>query len=49
MSGFVCISKTLEFLQSDVKALKVLEFHFRPWKVLDFLFNKIEKYQLLRL
>ena len=36
ITGFVRVLKTLEFQQSDFKALKVLEFHFRSLKVLDF-------------
>ena len=38
--------KTLEFLESDFKALIVLEIGFWSLEVLDFLLNKIEKYQL---
>ena len=48
-TGFVCVLKTLEFQESDFKALKVLEFRFRSLKVLDFLLNEMEKYLLLRL
>ena len=40
--------KTLEFQESNFKALKVLEFRLRSLKVLDFLLNKIEKYLLLQ-
>ena len=42
-AGFVCVWKTLEFLESNFKALKVLEISFWSLKVLDFLVNKIEK------
>ena len=41
-AGFVRILKTLEFQESNFKALKVLEFRFQSLKVLDFLLNKIE-------
>ena len=46
ITGFVCVLKplkTLEFLESDFKALKVLEIGFWSLKVLNFLLNKIEK------
>ena len=45
--GFAHVLKTLEFLESDFQALKVLEIGFWSLKVLDFLLNKIEKYQSL--
>ena len=42
VTGFIRVLKTIEFQESDFKALKVLEFCFRSLKVLDFLSNKIE-------
>ena len=36
ISGFVRVLKTLEFLESDFKALKLLEIGFWSLKVLDF-------------
>ena len=37
------LESSLEFLESDFKALKVLEIGFWSLKVLDFLLNKIKK------
>ena len=45
LPGSVCNLKILEFQESDFKAFKVLEIGFWSLKVLDFLMNKIEKYQ----
>ena len=42
-SGFVCILKTLQFLESDFRALKVAEIGVWSLKVLDLLLNKIRK------
>ena len=47
VTGFVRVLKTLEFLKSDFKALKVLEIGFWSLKVLDFVLNKIEICQRL--
>ena len=44
-SGFLRVLKTLEFQESDFKALKVLEIGFWSLTVLDFSLNKILKYQ----
>ena len=41
--GLVCVLKTLEFLESNFKALKVLEIGFWSMKVFDFILSKIEK------
>ena len=46
-TGFVRSLKTLEFLEFDFKALKVLAIGVWSLKVLDFLLNKIRKYQHL--
>ena len=46
-SGLICVLKTLEFQESDLKALKVFEIGFGSWMSIIFLLNKIEKYQRL--
>ena len=48
-TGFVCILKNLEFLESKFKALKVLEIGFWSLKVLDFFIELDQKIMLVSL
>ena len=47
ISGFVHVLKTLEFLESDFKALKVLKIGFWSLKVLDFFIEQDWKISML--
>ena len=38
----MCLELTLEFQESNLKALKVLEIGFRSWMTFIFLLNRIE-------
>ena len=46
-SGLICVLKTLQFQESDLNALKVIEIGFGSWMSLIVLLNKIEKYPRL--